>query len=318
MASFQKTKTGWRVFVKRKGVSKTSTFKTKREAQDWAARMENLILTTNQQKRKYTYGEMIERYLREELGKKRNGKFERYFLPNLLNHKIAKSEIGEESIIAYRDERLKSVQGPTVKRELIAMSHICTVAMKEWKWIDSNPFFNISKPKDNLPRVRRVTKEEIEKLKQACAYEIPPVTGVQLSVHAFLFAIETAMRLGEILSLTWENVDFEKRIAFLPMTKNGTSRTVPLSGQAIELLKQLPQKSKQCFPVNKHASSYFRAVKNRANIENLHFHDSRHEAITRLSRKLDVLTLARVVGHKNIQQLMTYYNESAEDIAKRL
>ena len=318
MASFQKTKTGWRVFVKRKGISKTSTFKTKREAQDWASRMENLILTTNQQKRRYTYGEMIERYLREELDKKRNGHFERYFLHRLLNHKIAKSEISEESIIAYRDERLKMVQSSSVKREFNTMAHICAVAMKEWKWIDSNPFSNISKPKNKLPRVRRVTEEEIEKLKQACSYEIPPVTMLQRSVHAFLFAIETAMRLGEIASLTWENVDFEKRTAFLPMTKNGTSRTVPLSGRAIELLKQLQKKSQQCFAIKKYASACFSVVRNRANIVNLHFHDSRHEAITRLSRKLDVLTLARVVGHKNIQQLMTYYNESAEDIAKRL
>ncbi len=316
MASFQKYGKGWRVFIKRRGVSKSATFQTKREAQDWAIRVENLILSEPQEKKKiYKFSELIDRYLDEYLDKRRNQRDARYRLEKIKRYPIANKEISEESILEFRQQRLTEVQAPTVNRDMTILSHVCTIAVKEWRWLESNPFFNVSKPKNNLPRDRRVTEEEIERLKLACAYEASPVTLLQYACHAFLFAIETAMRAGEIQSLTWDNINLEKRTAFLPMTKNGTSRKVPLSSKAIALIKALPRLKKVFY--GNLVANFFR-LKTVAGFDDLHFHDSRHEAITRLSRKLDVLTLARVVGHKNIKQLMTYYNESAEDIAQRL
>ena len=62
----------------------------------------------------------------------------------------------------------------------------------------------------------------------------------------------------------------------------------------------------------------FRKLRERAAIEGLNFHDARHTAITRLARKLNPLELARMVGHKDLKMLLVYYNESADEIAKRL
>lgn len=318
MASFQKYGKGWRVFVKRRGVSKSATFATKREAQDWAVRMENLILSADQQQvRKRTFREILRRYDDEVLDKKRSPQWTRNFIRRLERNPIADSSLDEEAVIAYRESRLKEVQGTTVNREMSVMSRICNVAMREWKWLDANPFVNVTKPRENPHRERRITQDEIDLLERVSGYKIPPETINQQVHHALLLSIETAMRAGEILSLTWGNVDMEKRTAFLPMTKNGSSRTVPLSARAVELLKQLPKTGDRCFHLD-YISQYFNRLKARAGLHDLHFHDARHEAITRLSRRLDVLTLARVVGHKDIRQLMTYYNESAEDIAKRL
>ena len=127
------------------------------------------------------------------------------------------------------------------------------------------------------------------------------------------------MRAGEIVSLQHEDVDTEKRVAHLRMTKNGTSRNVPLSTRAIELINFLPKDEETVFCINSNSfDALFRKYRDKAGIPGLHFHDTRHEAITRLAKKLNVLDLARMVGHKKLNQLMTYYNESAEELAKKL
>jgi len=318
MASIQRYRKGWRAFVKRKGISKTATFATKREAAEWAAKTEALILSSTSGVTKRPFRELLIRYVDEVSPQKRSGRWDREFISRALRHPIADVVgIDETDAAAYRDDRLKKVQGITVSHELATLSHVCNVAIKEWKWLEKNPFSNIRKPKVNPPRERRITDAEIAELEKAAWYSIPPVRTVQRVIHAFHFAIETAMRAGEICSLTWNNIDLEKRTAFLPMTKNGDPRKVPLSARAVELLEQLPRVSDSVFRLNKLSRDFIR-IKSQTNIKNLHFHDTRHEAITRLSKKLDVLALARVVGHKNIKQLMTYYNETAEDLALRL
>ena len=138
-------------------------------------------------------------------------------------------------------------------------------------------------------------------------------------IHAFRFSIETAMRAGEIVGLSWDDVDTAKRIAHLPLTKNGTSRSVPLSNVALALLEELQGREDSCFRLNsQQLDVLFRKTRDRTDIENLRFHDSRHEAITRLAEKLDVLSLARMVGHRDIRMLQIYYNETAEELALRL
>jgi integrase len=99
------------------------------------------------------------------------------------------------------------------------------------------------------------------------------------------------------------------------MTKNGQSRDVPLSARALEIWKMVPEGFGLNAPI---LDALFRKAKKNAGIEGLTFHDTRHEAITRLAQKLDVLDLARMVGHTNVKQLLTYYNPTAEDIASRL
>ena len=103
------------------------------------------------------------------------------------------------------------------------------------------------------------------------------------------------MRAGEICNLTWDNVNTEDRTAFLPKTKNGKSRTVALSSRAVELLGCLPKSKKGgCFGLkSSQITANFTILVNKTLIENLNFHDTRHEAITRLAKKMPVLALAR-------------------------
>lgn len=141
---------------------------------------------------------------------------------------------------------------------------------------------------------------------------------------AFDFAIETAMRTGEIAELLWGNADLNKRTAYLPTSKNNTARKVPLSSKAIKILKELETLKTQlgdvkCFNLTSdQISSNFAKNKRRARLHNLNFHDTRHEACTRLARKLSPHELARMLGHKNLSKTMVYYNETAENIALKL
>jgi len=143
------------------------------------------------------------------------------------------------------------------------------------------------------------------------------VTTRQAAVGAaFLFAIETGMRAGEICALTRTNV--HGAVAHLPKTKNGTKRDVPLSSCARQILDTLPEAETVFGLQSSVLDTLFRRAREQCSIEDLKFHYTRHEAITRLARHLNVLELARMVGHKNLNELQTYYNETAEALAKKL
>ena len=118
---------------------------------------------------------------------------------------------------------------------------------------------------------------------------------------AFLFALETAMRQGEIWKIQWQDVNLAKRYVTLPDTKNGTRRDVPLSKRAVELLQKLNfQNSGRAIPFNQDScATIFRRAVEITGTRDLHFHDTRHTAITRLAKKLPVLDLAWMVGHKD-------------------
>lgn len=196
------------------------------------------------------------------------------------------------------------------------MSAVLTVARKEWGLIKINPLSDVRKPSKPRSRDRLLKKDELDKLLEQSGTDL--TKQIARAVHAFLFAIETGMRAGEILSLTPDLVSLENRVATLLETKNGTSRKVPLSLAAVELLEALPEAPTYFNMTSANLDALFRRARDNAKIEGLRFHDSRHEAVTRLSKKLDVLSLARMIGHKDIKMLQVYYNESAEDIAKRL
>ena len=121
------------------------------------------------------------------------------------------------------------------------------------------------------------------------------------------------MRAGEILTLDRSRIT--GRVAHLPKTKNGSARDMPLSPRALQILDQMPPELWQ--GIDSH-DALWRKITARACVDNLHFHDSRHEAVTRLAKRLNVLELARMIGHKDIRELMTYYEDDAEDVAGRL
>lgn len=321
MATYKKLETGrWQAQVARQGVRKAKSFKTKREAQDWANRQEFLISEGQVGGSSQSFRELLDRYAREASPKKRGARWEILRLEKLGKDKIGDikvSNLAPSDFGDWRDRRLLEVAPGSVNREMTLISAVLTHARKEWGLIKANPIADVSKPSKPPPRDRRVSQDEISKLIEHGGADLTKVRA--RAVHAFRFAVETAMRAGEIVSLTDDTVDRKKRVALLPKTKNGTSRRVPLSSAAIALLDELPDSEGALFDLtSQQLDANFRAARDKAEISDLTFHDSRHEAITRLAKKLDVLSLARTVGHKDIRMLQIYYNETPEELALRL
>ncbi|UWR73137.1 tyrosine-type recombinase/integrase [Phaeobacter inhibens] len=319
MASIRKLKSGYRAEVARNGVRKSKVFPTKQEAKDWAARAEFEILNQDKVAAKLTLGELFERYAREVSPSKRGHRWEVIRLEKIGRDEIAKirlEDLSARDFAKWRDQRLKEVAPASVIREMQLMSSVLNVARKEWELISANPISDVRKPTKPQPRDRLPTSAEIEAMQISAGEDLNKATA--RAFHAFKFAMESAMRAGEIAGLEWDRVDLDRRVALLTHTKNGRPREVPLSTKAVELLRALPELNPVFGLSSRQLDVLFRKLRDRADVTGLTFHDSRHAAITTLSRKLDVLALARMVGHTDLRQLRVYYNESAEELAKRL
>ncbi|MBO9451479.1 site-specific integrase [Tropicibacter sp. R16_0] len=319
MASITKTPKGYRAFVARKGIRKSKVLHTKKEARDWAARAEYEILNGDKIAAKMKLSVLFDKYAREVSPKKRGVRWETLKLENFCRDSLSNISLDAltpNDFASWRDQRLREVAPATVAREMQLMSSVLNVARKEWGYIGVNPLSDVAKPKKPPPRDRLPTEDEIERLRHCAGEDLSKTTA--RAFHAFLFALATAMRAGEIAGLEWNRIDLERRVAKLIHTKNGRPREVPLSSEAVRLLKMLPESDPVFGLSSRQLDVLFRKSRDKAQIEDLHFHDSRHAAITALAKKLDVLALARMVGHSDLRMLQIYYNESAEDLAKRL
>lgn len=320
MATFRKLPSGsYRAEVSRQGIRKSKAFPTKAAAKDWAARQEYLILQGDETGGKGTFGDAMDRYARERSPSKRGERWEIIRLAKLAKDPIAQirmADLKPTDIAAWRDRRMGEVAPASVIREMQLLSSVLTVSAKEWGLIRANPASEVRKPTKPQPRNRLILPGEMDKLALVAGDDLTHATA--RAFHAFRFAVETAMRAGEIVGLTWDRVDLGKRVAHLPLTKNGTARDVPLSSEAVRLLEALPRMEPVFGLTSQQLDILWRKIRDKADITGLTFHDSRHEAITRLAKKLDVLALARMVGHRNLNQLQSYYNETAEELAKRL
>lgn len=326
MASFRKLKSGWRAEVCVKGVRDSIVKDRKSEAIAWAEHREYQLKNNAEDSFNFggrTVADLLERYQNEVSIHKKGSKWEITRLNLMMRSSLADVElehISSGDVANWRDWRLRSVKGSSVNREMNILSNAFQVAIKEWGWLKESPSRDVRRPKESPPRDRRISETEIQLVRLALNFDqdVIPVTSKQRLAIAFLFAIETAMRLGEICSL--KHTDIAGSVATLLDTKNGTQRRVPLSKRALELLSFLPERDDRLvFGLKSDSSSsLFRKYVSAELIKGLTFHDTRHEAITRLASKLDVLDLARMVGHTDIKMLMIYYNKSAEDIAASL
>jgi integrase len=231
--------------------------------------------------------------------------------------------LDERHFAAWRDRRLRHLTPSSVRREWSLLSNTCTIAINEWRLMERHPMRTVKRPADSEARTRRPTDDEIERLLHCLGYapDQPPATKTARVGAAIMFAIETAMRAGEISGLCWQDVEFERRFVRTHGKTPAARREVPLSSEAIRVLQQLHQvrDGDSVFQLGSASlDALYRKAKAKAGIGDLHFHDLRHEAITRLSKVLDVLALARAVGHRDLKMLMIYYNPSAEDLAGRL
>ena len=327
MATYRKTATGGtRAEVYVSGLRKSKVFTTKQEAKNWAAQTEyELSQLAVGASSTHTLGDIFIRYSHEISSNKKGSRWEKVRLLAFENYPIAKvllSDLRREHFDEWVALRLKKVKPSTVNRELNLISS-CLTEARRWRLMTGNPMQDLKRPKNPPHRDRRVFDHEIAAFCIACMYreDRPVLQHQQRTAVAFLFAIETAMRAGEICALMPGDVNFKAKTASVRDSKNGFGRDVPLSKRAVELLKKLEpwEDGKPIFRLRADvlSSLAYRAI-SAAGINNLTFHDTRHEATTRLAGKMDVLDLARTTGHRDIKQLLVYYNKSAADIAKLL
>lgn len=323
MATLRNRKNKWQARVRRSGQPDvTKTFFIRTDAEKWARSIEIQIdrgsYINASYAQKTLFKDLIQQYLKEVTPTLRSGTEDTYRLKKMMRNPISQLnliELTPNKIASYRDERLKEVKPNTVIRELASISSMINHARREWGLNIINPVSQIRKPPQSQGRERVLSDAEMDRI--LCELE---------KINPFLkplteFALETAMRRGELMSLLWVNVDFQKCIAFLPITKNGKSRSVPLSPQAIKILRTLPRDIEgRVFPLNKGTvSTLFLRATRRASVENFHFHDLRHMALTKLSSKFtNILELAAISGHRELKMLQRYVHIKAEDLAKKM
>lgn len=320
MASIRKRGVRWRAEVYRNGVRESDTFRTRQEAAQWALRREAELDGTRLPDK--DVGAALARYRREVSPTHKGERWEAMRLDNLATFPLANiplAEVTGPNVAAWRDARLAQVSPATVAREMTLLRSVFEAARLDWGWLRVNPMADVRKPRTPTSRKRRISVEEVDRIIIACdlADGLAARTALQRTGLAFLFALETAMRAGEILGMMWPDVA-EKSVR-LPRTKNGDVRQVPLSAKAREILSVLPRGEGPVFALNPGTrDALWRKAVARTKIPDLHFHDARAEAIWRLSKKLDVMELARVIGHRNLSSLLLYYQTSADDLADRL
>lgn len=341
MATIIKTPSGtWKAVIRRTGwPTAAKTFRIKRDAEDWARRTEDEmrrgVYVQRSPAERTTLEAALDRYLSEVTPTKKpstqaaerhkaatlKGRLGRYGLAVLTPTLVAE----------YRDRRLEEGKSPsTVRLELALLGHLYTVAIREWGLgLTFNPVANIRRPSAGEGRNRRLAWREARRLLKACDAHSNPMLG-----WATRLALYTAMRQGEILTLTRDQVDLRRRIVRLTETKNGSARTVPLSYRAARVLRETighpvrPHDTELLFfgepgrdgirrPYT--ISKVWSEAVRRAQIANLRFHDLRHEAVSRLVESgFSDQEVAAISGHKSMQMLRRYTHLRAEDLVARL
>ncbi|MFC1459294.1 site-specific integrase [Microvirga arabica] len=329
MATIRKLRGRWQAMVRRKGMKpRAKSFDTKSEAERWARELESEVdrfgrAPDTRPAENITLGELLLRYRDEVSPSKRGAAQEIQRIDVFTRHEIAHRTLAgltSSHVASFRDERLKQVSPSTVVRELAIISHTLEIAQREWGYhVAFNPAKRIRRPTVANARKRRLEGNEERRLFEACD------SGRTACLKSLLIvAIETGMRRGEILSLTWRDIDLNTRIAHLHKTKNGESRDVPLSSRAVEAMRAVqPDRvtdGDRPFPLSAGAlEQAWNRLRARAKITDLRFHDLRHEAVSRLFEKgLNIAEVRSISGHKELRMLARYTHLRASDLIARL
>ncbi len=350
MATIVKTPSGtWKAVIRKTGWPTSSkTFRTKRDAEDWARRTEDEMVRGVYIQRapgeRMTLESALTRYLREVTPTKRESTraSEIKKAQPLLKHlgKYSLAALSADIVAQYRDIRLagdpdengKPVprSNNTVRLELALLSHLFTIAIKEWGLgLPFNPVSQIRRPAPGAGRNRRLTLAENKRLLAAVdAYSNPMFSWI------VRIALETGMRLSEIGGLRLSQVDLQKRVVRLDITKNSSPRTVPLTKAATAAFQAAmdnptrPPETDLVFFGEPGRDGVRRPylfdkawtdAKKEAGLTDFRFHDLRHEAVSRLVEAgLSDQEVAAISGHKSMQMLKRYTHLRAEDLVGKL
>jgi len=321
MATLIKRGKRWTAQVFKLGIRKAKTFDTKGQASAWATHTEAEILSGSYHTggTDKTFLDAIDRYRNDVTPTKKSAKSEQYHLNVLSRADFSDKrlvDVRSEDVVKFRDDKLKTLKTGSVRRYVSLLSSIFEYSIKEWGWATENPCSQIKKPSGSKSRDRIFTDAEVESLLRAMNYG-DMATEIQTTIgDVFLFALETGMRAGEIVRLEWPMIN--GRVASLRDTKNGDKRDVPLSTGALTILERRRSFDKPFNIKTTTLATLFCGYTEKAGIEGVTFHDTRHTAITRMARKLSPFELARMVGHRNLSQTLSYFNETADQIAEKL
>jgi integrase len=329
MATIRKLRGRWQAQVRRRGMApRAKSFDAKADAERWARALEAQVdrcgaLPDTRLAEQTTLKQILTGYREEVSPTKRSCQSEQLRIDAIIRRPICHRTLAlltSSDLARYRDERLKVVAPASVIRELNLISHAIDVARREWGvHLGENPVKLVKRPTAPKGRTRRLRETEEERLLAAadrsrCRYLRPLI----------VLAVETGMRRGEILALDWKHVDLERRVAHLPTSKNGWGRDVPLSARAADTLRALAARRDlnvdRVLPISANAVRLaWERLRQRAGISDLHFHDLRHEAISRLfERGLNVVEVATISGHRELRMLSRYVHLRAADLVERL
>ena len=323
MATLRKRGNKWQAIIRHKSIGTTAkSFSSKSAALKWSIAQEQAIESGalgRLSPSEVTLGELLKRYLDIITPSKRGADVERRRLKRLIEDDISSYQLyrlSSQAIAKFRDRRLLDGRR-TCQYDLILIRHCIKLAINEWGlMLSSNPVDKVKLPPSSRSRDRRLNTGEFDRLEKAARLtQNPHIWPV------VVFAVETGMRRGEILGITWECVDFDSRTVHLPITKNGSSRDVPLSSKATQILKGQNERQLPCpFPVTDNAFRLaWDRLRSRADLGDLRFHDLRHEAISRFFEMgLSMPEVALISGHKDPRMLFRYTHIKPESVLAKL
>ncbi|GJH04485.1 site-specific integrase [Paraburkholderia terrae] len=328
--------TVYRALIRRKGHYASATFDTREQADDWADAMEkriaeNLAIGAGEVTLATTVAQMLRKYVNEVTPTKRGAKSETYalcmYIERFRGLDKTLANFGSRDLEAIMHARIKGsadyppVNPATARRELGMISGAFTYAMKKWHLsLTLNPCSRVERPKANPHRTRRVPDAERDNVCRSLGWDqrTKPTTRAQRVAWAFCFALETAMRRGEILRADWTHYDESARRLHVPFSKNGDARNVPISARARALLDLIgARQSGKIVGVRETTfANLWNTAKKDTAWADLHFHDARHEATTRFAKLVPtVLHLQKITGHRDLKSLLIYFNPEADELA---
>ena len=332
MASITRRGNRWRALVRKIVPSRSKTFDTKSSAQRWATQLEADIDSGASRgtapTRGITVADLIDRYVREIKPRKRWGHSKEANLVRLrrdCGHWKAQ-QITATQIIDYCTERAEQNAGPaTVNGDLSYLGSVLRVARSVWR-LDVPDVTKDARMALGLvgiigksqQRDRRPTQSELDRL---CDYFARSLRKTIPMDDIVRFAVTTAMRLGEIVNIKWEDVDVESRTVLIrdrkhPTEKLGNNQKVPLLFESDLIVMRQPRNSDRVFPFNAQSCSRaFQRATAALGIADLTFHDLRHEGTTRLFEAgFRIEQVALVTGHRDWSMLRRYVQLRAEDL----
>jgi integrase len=304
------------------------TFDLKGQAEAWAKQIENEmdrgVFVSHAEAENTTLAGALDRYLAEITPNKKptTANRERVVVRAIHASPLAPRALatirGKELAAYIRQRQGDGVGGNTIRLELALLSHLFNTARTAWGMEGlRNPVELVKGQRPRVPpgRDRRLLAGEEERLLDAAKKEDNHIAQI------ITWAIETAMRRGEIAAMRWDHLDRKARVLLIPETKTGTPRRVPLSTAALAVLDGLPRRlDGRVWGMRPDSiSQAFERVCKAAGIEGLTFHDLRHEATSRLFEKgLNPMQVAAITGHKTLQMLKRYTHLRAEDLVGML